>query len=84
MGSSKYTIGVRGIRSGHWSASKWTNSTEFDPSRSELHAVWDKYSARIHNTPDLTVIVQPIHADFVIPIDEASIRQTLGAVPKIS
>lgn len=81
MGSSRYSIGVRGIRSGHWSSSKWTNTNKFDPSSIELNAVWDKYRDRILNSADLTVIIQPIHADFVLPVDEASIRKTLEAVP---
>lgn len=81
MGSSRYSIGVRGIRSGQWSSSKWTNTNEFDPSSIELNTVWEKYRDRILNTPDLTVIVQPLHADFVLPIDEMSVRKTLEAVP---
>jgi hypothetical protein len=82
MGSSRYSTGVRGIRSGHWSGSKFTNLTEFDPSGSELDSAWEKYFDRIHNSPDLTIIVQPVHSDFVLPIDKASIREALSAVPK--
>lgn len=82
MGSSRYSTGVRGIRSGHWSGSKFTNLTEFDPSGSELDSAWEKYYDRIHNSPDLTIIVQPVHSEFLLPVNEASIRKSLSAVPQ--
>ena len=82
MGSSRHNMSVRGIRSGHWSGSKSTNTTYFDPSNSEIDVVWEKYFEKIYHTPGLTVIEQPIHPDFIIPVDEASIRETLGAVPQ--
>jgi len=82
MGSSRYNIGVRGIRSGQWSGSKLTNLSAFDPSESEIGSVWEQYYDKIHGTPDLTIIVRPLHSDFVMPIDEPGIRETLDAVPR--
>ena len=82
MSASRFKIGVRGIRSGHWSGSKFTNLTKFDPSDSEIDSVWAQYYDKIHNTTDLTIVARPLHSDFVMPIDEGSIRETLSTVPQ--
>lgn len=82
MSPSRYSFGVRGIRSGRWSESKWTNETEFDPGRSEMNSVLNKFYDQIYETPDLTIIRLPTHRDFVIPVDEENIRKTLDTVPR--
>lgn len=80
MGSTRYNMGNRGIRSGQWSSSKVTNLSRFNPAESEMHAVWSRNYARLHKTPGLTVIVQRTHTDFILPVTEADIRETLGLV----
>lgn len=80
MGSPRYTMGNRGIRSGQWSGSKVTNLSRFDPAKTEMYAVWNRNYAKLHRTPGLTVITQRIHADFILPVSEADIRETLASV----
>ena len=79
---TKYNLGVRGVRSGGWSQSKWTNSNKFDPGGTEINNVISKFYNRIYRNPNLTIIVLPTHPAFLIPLDEISIRKTLEAVPK--
>lgn len=82
MSPSKYSIGVRGIRSGRWSESKWTNENRFNPAHTEIRNTINKFYDEIHGTPALTVIALPTHPDFLMPADEDSIRKTLEAVPE--
>ena len=81
MGSSRYSIGVRGIRSGQWSESKLTNLSKFDPGNTEINVVLNKFHDRIYSTSELTVITLPTHKDFIIPVDETDIRNELQQVP---
>lgn len=79
--ATRNNLGFRGVRSGLWAASKWTNTNRFDPGDTEISRVIDEYWDQISGNEELTIIKQPTHAAFLIPIDEASIRETLETVP---
>lgn len=77
----KYSIGVRGIRSGRWSESKWTNCNEFDPGRVEIGQVMSKGGYALRNGAKLKIIRLPTHPAFLMPINKRTVRETLASVP---
>lgn len=80
--SAKGPLGFRGIRSVPWAKSKRTNQTIFDPGDIEIGQVISKHYDKIYDKRSLTIIEQPTHPAFLMPMDKASVRKALKAVPK--
>ncbi|MDH3703395.1 MAG: hypothetical protein OEU46_19005 [Alphaproteobacteria bacterium] len=78
----KYSFGIRGIRSGQWSQSKWTNTSKFDPGQIEIEKVISRFYNKIYNSAGITVIVLPTNPNFINPLNEENILKTLSTVPK--
>ncbi|MEM7223796.1 MAG: hypothetical protein AAF495_12495 [Pseudomonadota bacterium] len=78
---SRRKLRYRAQRSGHWSESKWTNLTRFDPSLCELRRVLADHSTQDQTPSEIPITQQPIHPAFIMPVSKADVRQAISLVP---